>query len=227
MHKQDLSLSSLEDGSTVESICSPSFYVLKKTCRIVNLDPSHCWFARVVMAAMLVIKNKSYFSPQGTELCFHVNYSRKNSIVLTPNMAALSRGLQTKNTVFVGKLCNRPLGMQNGRIRNAAVTSSSRWDNKHAAHLARLHNRRRGVYMGSWSARTNNAYQWLQMFLGRPHKVVRVSTQGRPTVSQWVTSYYLLFSQDGVYFAPYFERNTRKVRSVTLSLLKVAKVEKS
>ena len=81
--------------------------------------------------------------------------------------------------------------------------------------------------MGSWSARTNNAYQWLQIFLGRPHKVVRVSTQGRPTVSQWVTSYYLLSSQDGVYFAPYFERNTRKVRFVTLSLLKVAKVEKS
>ena len=154
-------------------------------------------------------------------------YSRKNSIVLTPSMVALSHGLQTKNTVFAGKLCNRPLGMQNGRIRNAAVTSSSRWDNKHAAHLARLHNRRRGVYMGSWSARTNNAYQWLQIFLGRPHKVVRVSTQGRPTVSQWVTSYYLLSSQDGVYFAPYFERNTRKVRFVTLSLLKVAKVENS
>ena len=135
-------------------------------------------------------------------------------------MAALSGGLQTKNTVFAGKLCNRPLGTQNGRIRNAAVTSSSRWDNKHAAHLARLHNRRRGVYMGSWSARSNNAYQWLQIFLGRPHKVVRVSTQGRPTVSQWVTSYYLLSSQDGVYFAPYFERNTRKVRFVILSLLK-------
>lgn len=142
-------------------------------------------------------------------------------------MVTLSHGFQTQNTVFVGKLCNRPLGMQNGRIRNAAVTSSSRWDNKHAAHLARLHNRRRGVYMGSWSARTNNAYQWLQIFLGRPHKVVRVSTQGRPTVSQWVTSYYLLSSQDGVYFAPYFERNTRKVRFVTLSLLRVAKVEKS
>lgn len=172
-------------------------------------------------------QEQKHFSPLGTKLYFHVNYSGKNSIVLSPDMAALSGGLQTQNTVFAGKLCNRPLGMQNGRIRNAAVTSSSRWDNKHAAHLARLHNRRRGVYMGSWSARSNNAYQWLQIFLGRPHKVVRVSTQGRPTVSQWVTSYYLLSSQDGVYFAPYFERNTRKVRFVTLSLLRVAKVGKS
>ena len=65
--------------------------------------------------------------------------------------------------------------------------------------------------MGGWSARTNNAYQWLQIDLRRSHKVVRVATQGRPTVSQWVTSYYLVSSQDGVYFAYYFERNTKKV----------------
>ena len=198
--------------------------ILKKTCCILNLDLSYCWSARDVTAPILVVKKKSIFLLWERTL-FSCDYLGKNSIVLTLDMAALSGGLQIQNTVFAGKLCNRPLGMQNGRIRNAAVTSSSRWDNKHAAHLARLHNRRRGVYMGSWSARTNNAYQWLQIFLGRPHKVVRVSTQGRPTVSQWVTSYYLLSSQDGVYFAPYFERNTRKVRFVTLSLLKVAKVE--
>ena len=101
--------------------------------------------------------------------------------------------------------------MQNGRIKNVAITSSSRWDNNHAPHLARLQNQRRGRYMGGWSARTNNAYQWLQIDLGRSTKVVRISTQGRPTVNQWVTSYYLLYGQDGVYFATYFERNTKKV----------------
>lgn len=101
--------------------------------------------------------------------------------------------------------------MQSGGIGNAAITSSSRWDNKHAPHLARLHNIRRGAYMGGWSARINNAYQWLQIDLRRPHKVVRVSTQGRSAVNQWVTSYYLRYSQYGVYFTYYFERNTRKV----------------
>lgn len=65
--------------------------------------------------------------------------------------------------------------------------------------------------MGGWSARINNAYQWLQIDLRRPHKVVRVSTQGRSAVNQWVTSYYLRYSQYGVYFTYYFERNTRKV----------------
>ena len=112
--------------------------------------------------------------------------------------------------------------MQSGRVRNAAITSSSRWDNKHAPHLARLHNVRRGAYMGGWTARTNNAYQWLQIDLGKSHKVVRVSTQGRPTANQWVTSYYLLSSQDGVYFASYFERNTRKVGAfIEVYLLRV------
>jgi len=118
------------------------------------------------------------------------------------------------DVTFTGKLCNRPLGMQNRRIRNVAITSSSRWDNNHAPYLARLQNQRRGRYMGGWSAGANNAFQWLQIDLGRPSKVVRISTQGRPTVNQWVTSYYLLYSQDGVYFAFYFERNTRKVSCI-------------
>lgn len=117
-------------------------------------------------------QEQKHFSPLAIQFYFHVNSSRKNSIELTPNMVALWRCMQTKNTVFAGKLCNRPLGMQNGHIRNAAVTSSSLWNNKHAVHLARLHNRRRGVYIGRVSARTNNAYQWLQIFLGRPHKVI-------------------------------------------------------
>ena len=30
------------------------------------------------------------------------------------------------------------------------------------------------------------------------------------------TSYYLLYSQDGVYFAFYFERNTRKVGFISV-----------
>ena len=46
---------------------------------------------------MLVVKNKKGFSPLGTkQLYFHVNSSRKNYIVLTPNMAALSRGCKPR-----------------------------------------------------------------------------------------------------------------------------------
>ena len=37
-------------------------------------------------------QEQKHFSPLGTELYFFVNYSRKNAIVLTHNMVALSRG---------------------------------------------------------------------------------------------------------------------------------------
>ena len=60
------------------------------------------WFASDVTAAMLLVKNKSMSSPLGTKLYFHVNFSSKISIVLTPNMAALSRGCKPR----IGSLSN-------------------------------------------------------------------------------------------------------------------------
>ena len=41
-------------------------------------------------------QEQKHFSPLGTKLYFHVNTSRKYSFVLTPNMAALSRGCKPR-----------------------------------------------------------------------------------------------------------------------------------
>ena len=41
-------------------------------------------------------QEKKLSSPLGTKLYFHVNSSRKNSILLTPNMAALSHGCKPR-----------------------------------------------------------------------------------------------------------------------------------
>ena len=41
-------------------------------------------------------QEQKHFSPLGTKLYFHVNSLRKNSIVLTPNMAAMSRGCKPR-----------------------------------------------------------------------------------------------------------------------------------
>ena len=43
-----------------------------------------------------MVKNQKHISPLGTKLYFYVNFSRKISIVLTPNMAALSRGCKPR-----------------------------------------------------------------------------------------------------------------------------------
>ena len=67
--------------------------------------------------------------------------------------------------------------------------------------------------MGAWCARHNNRYQWLSVDFGRAMRVVKVATQGRHDARQWVTQYYLSFSQDNVNFAEYKQNSARKVRS--------------
>ena len=103
------------------------------------------------------------------------------------------------------------MGMQAGRIKNHYVTSSSRWDNYHGPYLARLNRRKRGRYMGAWSAKYNNRYQWLQVDFGRAAKIIRISTQGRQDTDQWVTQYFVMHSLDGIHFVQYKERNNLKV----------------
>jgi hypothetical protein len=46
---------------------------------------------------------------------------------------------------------------------------------------------------------------------GRATKIIRVSTQGRQDVSQWVTTYWISFSQDGVNFVYYKKGSGNKV----------------
>ncbi|CAH3172634.1 unnamed protein product [Porites evermanni] len=110
----------------------------------------------------------------------------------------------------LGTLCNRPIGMQSGRIKNHMITASSIWNVNHAAYLARLHGRRRGPYIGAWAAKYNNRYQWLQVYFGGASKIIRISTQGRQDANQWVTQYYVSHSMDRVHFSEYKERNNRK-----------------
>ena len=50
-----------------------------------------CWFARDVMYGGHVGgQEQKHFSPLGAKVPYHVNYSGKNSIALSPNVAALS-----------------------------------------------------------------------------------------------------------------------------------------
>ena len=101
--------------------------------------------------------------------------------------------------------------MQNGRIRSTQITASSSWDRNHGPNNGRLHLRRVGARMGAWCARHNNRLQWYQVNFGRPTRVVKFATQGRQDARQWVTQYYVMFSQDGVHYAEYKENSNRKV----------------
>ena len=101
--------------------------------------------------------------------------------------------------------------MQNGRIRQTQLSASSSWDVNHGPPNGRLHFRRTGSRMGAWCARHNNRYQWYQVDFGRAMRVVKIATMGRQDAAQWVTQYFVTYSQDGASFAEYKENSNRKV----------------
>lgn len=111
-----------------------------------------------------------------------------------------------------GRLCNQPMGLQNGRLRNHLMKASSQWDRYHAAFLGRLHRPRVGKYMGAWCARSNNRYQYLQLDFTRLAKIIKMAIQGRHDANQWVTQYYITHSVNAINFEEYKERNNRKVK---------------
>ena len=115
------------------------------------------------------------------------------------------------NVFYPGPRCDKPLGMQNGRLRTNQLMASSSWDKNHGPSNARLHWRRTRGRTGAWSARHNTRHQWLQVNFGRPTRVTKISTQGRQDARQWVRQYYVTFSQDGAHFAEYKLNSNRKV----------------
>ena len=96
--------------------------------------------------------------------------------------------------------------MENGEIADAQISASSHWNYNYAATQGRLSPKRRRIDSG-WFARSNDLNQWLQVDLGSFTTVVGVATQGRYSYRwrQWVTSFNVQYSNDGVIFQFYTE----------------------
>ena len=99
--------------------------------------------------------------------------------------------------------CMAALGMENGEIPDKFITTSSDFNPAQRAANARLHFQAGGGRKGAWSAKIDNPDQWLQVFFGRWAKVTRISTQGRQDAAQWVKSYTLSYSYDGLWWYKY------------------------
>lgn len=128
--------------------------------------------------------------------------------------------------------CDVPLGIQDGRITQSMMSASSFYNRYYGPWSARLQARNHGATRGGWLARVNNNRQWLQIDLGAKSVVKRISTQGRYDANQWVTSYTLSYSQNGVRFYPYREnRRTRvsgeEIRELVLNLVVISEVWKT
>ena len=94
---------------------SSSSFTLKLFITHPSLD-LNCSFASDVTAAMLLVKNK-----RNSELYFQLNSSRKNSFVLTPNMAALSRGCKPRI------LCVCSLERKTGKVSTDGRDACTKW----------------------------------------------------------------------------------------------------
>ena len=109
--------------------------------------------------------------------------------------------------------------MESGAISDGQITASSEYDAYHAVDHSRLNYRGQSA---AWSARVNDANQWLQIDLISYYiTVTRIATQGRDSdmYDQWVTKYKLQYSNDEVTFKHYREQgqNADKVRNISCS----------
>ena len=96
------------------------------------------------------------------------------------------------------------MGMENGQIRDSQITASSR---SNTAAMGRLNFKAGGGKEGAWGPSPYSVYsQWLQVDLDRYTVVTGIATQGRNDANQWVTSYILQYSEDGVTIVNYKEQ---------------------
>ena len=105
-------------------------------------------------------------------------------------------------------------GIEDGRIKNSAMTASTIHAASYAANLGRLSLVARSGKAGAWCARTSNSKEWLQIDLGNPTTVTKVATQGRQDANQWPTSYSISYSLTGSYWVQYTVRG--KIKVITL-----------
>ncbi|KAI8487880.1 hypothetical protein Bbelb_343280 [Branchiostoma belcheri] len=98
-------------------------------------------------------------------------------------------------------VCTDPLGMESGAIPDDSITAYSIWGVGYEPYRGRLN----GVTgVGAWSVRTNAIGEWLQVDLGEMKTVTGTIIQGRyHNADQWVTSYKLQYSVDGLSWMKY------------------------
>lgn len=103
--------------------------------------------------------------------------------------------------------------MENGEILDSQITASSQWDVNHGPANARLNFKATGRRTGAWSSRRNDLNQWLQVDFENQATITQISTQGRGSCrcSQWVTSYAISYSNDGIFFQAYQQNGQIKV----------------
>ena len=107
--------------------------------------------------------------------------------------------------------CQFQLGMQNDKLPDSALSSSSQYNGYAGPENARLHFYAEDGRYGAWVAQKQDHNQWLQVDFGVEAVITRIATQGRQDAAQWVKEYTLRYSTDGFYFKQYQPSGYTKV----------------
>ena len=98
--------------------------------------------------------------------------------------------------------------MESGEIEDSQITASSEWDSEHGATNSRLNFVKNS---GSWSSKRNDLNPWLQIDFKYRATITDILTQGRFRIRQWVQSYTVSYSDNGINFKPYQKSGNDKV----------------
>eukprot|EP00057_Strongylocentrotus_purpuratus_P016209 XP_011670683.1 PREDICTED: lactadherin-like [Strongylocentrotus purpuratus] len=91
------------------------------------------------------------------------------------------------NPPFLGK----GLGVEDGRIPDSSLTSSSIYGSGYETYRGRLNN-----VTGAWAPAYKDKNKWIKVDLGEDTSVTGVITQGEPTANYMVTSFQISYSRD-------------------------------
>ena len=105
-----------------------------------------------------------------------------------------------------------PLGLEDGRVDKAQMTSSSYNNVNDGPWNARLNSGR------GWSPRRNDRTRFLQIDFQAMTKVTRVATQGKRYANSWVTKYYIKYGKTKSRFIPYSVGRKIKVGFLSLTV---------
>lgn len=115
-------------------------------------------------------------------------------------------------SVWIGNWCDieckAALGMEDYSIPSSSIQASSHKDATLEPSNGRIHNSNGG---GSWSAAVNDEHQWFQVDFENWAQVSGISTQGRLGYAEWVKTYRVSYSYDGLLYADYKEEPEAKV----------------
>ena len=111
------------------------------------------------------------------------------------------------------------MGVQSGWLPDTSFSASSQWDDRSAPFLGRLHNVEKRETRMVWTAGAFGRYQWWQVDLGMTMNITMVATQGGWDYTEWVKSYFVAYSQDGLEFHNVTGNNQTKVCGQRLGAL--------